>query len=282
MSGFVRRAVPAALAGWLAWIAPMGADQAAQTAPATRPGPTTAGSELPPLIDGQTGGPALEAVLRRLDDLFRSTSSKAQVELVVTRPRRKRTMGMTVWTRGTEKALIVIDKPQRDAGTATLKVGENLWNYLPRISRTIRIPPSMMLSAWMGSDLTNDDLVRRSSLVEDFAAKVLGRSGDPDGWWIELRAKEGVVGLWEKIEYLITPDASLPIQAKYYDRKGRLARTMDFREVKEFDGRRIPSHLILAPTDEEGHRTELFYHDVDFEADVPDSTFSLSRLERSR
>jgi len=240
-----------------------------------------AGDELT-LIDPETGELALERLLNWLDDLYRADSSVAEMTLTVTKPRRTRTMTMKAWTLGTEKALIVIEKPAREKGTATLKVGKNLWNYLPRIARTIRIPPSMMMSSWMGSDFTNDDLVRESSLLDDYEAEVVGRSDDPDGWLINLKAKEGTVGLWDRVEYVVSPDGRLPLLAKYYDRKGRLARTMTFSDVREFDGRRIPARLELTPVDKEGYTTVLVYDDLKFGVDLPESMFSLSQLERHR
>lgn len=229
----------------------------------------------------------VETILDRLDDLYGSKSSIAEVSLTVTTPRRKRTLTMMIWSLGEEKALIVIQSPAREKGMATLKVEEDLWNYMPRTSRTIRIPPSMMLGSWMGSDFTNDDLVRESSLRKDFDSRLAGRSDDPAGWTIELKAKEGTVGLWDRIEYVVNDDATLPLRAKYYDRKGRLARVMDFTDVKQFGDRKVPSRLVLTPIaengkPEKGRTTELLYKEIEFDADVPESTFSLSRLERKR
>lgn len=231
--------------------------------------------------------PELDRLLKYLDDLYRADSSIATMTLTVTKPRRTRTLRMKAWSRGTDRALIVIQGPARDRGTATLKVGKNLWNYLPKISRTIRIPPSMMLSSWMGSDFTNDDLVRESSLMDDFDGELVGRAPrtrkeDPEGWLLSLKAKEGTVGLWKRIEYVVSLDGKIPLRAKYYDRKGRLSRVMEFTDVREFDGRRIPARLELTPVDKEGHKTEMVYDDIRFDVDVPDSTFSLSRLERKR
>jgi len=223
----------------------------------------------------------LDAVVEHFEDLYRSTSSVGEAELTVVKPRRTRTMRMRMWTQGREKALIVIQAPPREKGTATLKVDRNLWNYLPRIRRTIRIPPSMMLASWMGSNFTNDDLVRDASYRDDYTYRLVGRSQEPPGWLIRFDAKPGIVGLWERLELIVSDSGRIPLQAKYYDRKGRLARTFYWDEVKEFDGRRIPSHMTLVPEDEEGHRTEMRYLDLDFEVDVPDRTFSLSRLEQS-
>jgi outer membrane lipoprotein-sorting protein len=229
--------------------------------------------------DGQVD---VEDIVDYFEDLYRSESSVSVANLIVTRPRRTREMGMKVWTRGEDKALILIQSPPRDKGTATLKVDDNLWNYLPRIKRTIRIPPSMMLASWMGSDFTNDDLVRDSSFTRDYEYELVGHTEDPAGWLVVFHAKPDLVGLWEKFELIISEDGLIPIQAKYYDRKGRHARTLYWDDVKVFDGKRIPAHMTLIPQDEEGQKTEMIYEEIDFDVDLPESTFSLSRLEQSR
>ena len=241
---------------------------------------TEGGNETPSFIkDGKLD---LEAAVEYFEDMYRSDSSISQCSLTVTRPRFERNLRMKVWTRGDENALILIQSPAREKGTATLKVGDNLWNYFPKIDRTIRIPPSMMLRSWMGSDFTNDDLVKESDMSEDYEYKLLGPSEDPKGWKVVFTAKEGVVGLWKKFELVLSEDGTIPLRAKYYDRKGRLARTIHWSEIKVFDGRKVPSRLILVPEDKEGQKTEFVYQDIDFDVDVPESTFSLSQLERQR
>lgn len=226
--------------------------------------------------------PSLEQVTRALDDLYRSSASIARVEITVVTPRNTRNMRMRMWSRGEERALIVIESPARERGTATLRRERNLWNYLPRISRTIRVPPSMMLSSWMGTDLTNDDLTRSSSYAEDFDGQIVGHSQDGRGWTIRYDAREGVVGLWRRIEFDVNAEGTLPIAARYFDRRMQLARVMRFEDVREMDGRRIPTRMVLEPRDREGHRTELRYLEMDFDANVPESTFSLTQLERQR
>ena len=224
----------------------------------------------------------LDAVVQHFENMYRSDSSISLAELAVIRPRRTRTLRMKVWTKGEEKALIVIQSPAREKGMATLKVGKNLWNYLPKIKRTIRIPPSMMLASWMGSDFTNDDLVKESSYSEDYTYKLVETCENPPGWLIRFDAKPDLVGLWKRFELVVSEDGRIPIEARYYDRKDRLARTVYWDKVKEFDERLIPSRLRLIPEDEKGHMTEMVYLDIDFDVDVSDSTFSLSRLEQKR
>ena len=225
--------------------------------------------------------PDVEKLLQHLDDLYRSKSSVARIDIQVTTPRSTRTLRLKAWTRGETEALIVIEAPPKEAGTATLRVGDNLWNYLPRIARTIRVPPSAMLGSWMGTDFTNDDLVKESSLRKDFASAIDRRSESPPGWWLRLDVKPGVVGRWARIEALVS-DESLPVEERYFDRKGRLARTMTFDEIKTLGGRRLPTRFVLTPVGETGQRTELRYLDIQFDVPLGDDTFSLAALEQPR
>lgn len=234
-----------------------------------------------PTRGAEPAPPDVDRLLDRMDDLYRSKSSVARMELTVTTPRTVRSLRIQAWTRGEDDALIVVESPPREAGTATLKVGENLWNWLPRIARTIRVPPSMMLGSWMGTDFTNDDLVKESSLRKDFVGRVERRSTDPAGWWLSLEAKPGIVGRWARIELLVGDD-DLPIEERHFDRKGRLARTMTFDDVKVLGGRRLPARMRLVPEGEPGKRTEMRYLEARFDVALPPDTFSLSRLERSR
>ncbi len=226
----------------------------------------------------------LDAAVKHFENMYRSRSSISTAEIVITRPRRTKTMKMDIWTKGEEKALIVVTAPAREKGTASLKVEKNLWNYLPRIKRTIRIPPSLMMGSWMGSDFTNDDLVKESSYKEDYTYKTAGRSDDPKGWVIRFEAKPDTVGLWKRFEVVLSEDGTLPLLGRYYDRKDRLSRTIQWSDVKNFDGRRVPAKMTLIPTDEEkkGHRTEMIYHAIQFDVDIPERTFSLSELEKKR
>jgi hypothetical protein len=122
---------------------------------------------------------------------------------------------------------------------------------------------------------------QESSLRKDFVARIDRRSDAPSGWWLVLDVKPDVVGRWARIEMLVS-DERLPIEERHYDRKGRLARTMHFDEVKVLGGRRLPAHIALVPVDSVGQRTEMRYLDVQFDIPLPDDTFSLSRLEQTR
>ena len=140
--------------------------------------------------------PDVDALLQHLDDLYRSKSSIARIQIDVTSPRSARSMRLRAWTRGEEEVLVLIEAPPREAGTATLRVGNNLWNYLPKIARTIRVPPAAMLGSWMGTDFTNDDLVKESSLQKDFTARIDRRSDAPPMNWTGSTMRMAWRNLW--------------------------------------------------------------------------------------
>ena len=193
-------------------------------------------------------------------------------------------MQMRSWSQGEDKALVVIDAPARDAGTATLRVGSNLWNYLPKISRTIRVPPALMMGAWMGSDLTNDDLVRESSYAHDYEITGVGPSEEPPGWQVNTEAKPGVPGLWERVEVVFARGQNRAVahtRALLRPQGTALAHDAARRNQKD-GGRLIPTRIVISPEREEGRRTVLTYLHVEFDVELDESLFSLAQLERRR
>jgi hypothetical protein len=240
--------------------------------------------EKPVLI--KDGKPNVEAILEHFNNLYRSKSSESRATLTIVKPRRTRTLRLHSWTEGEEKALIVVVGPAKYRGQVSLKVENDLWSYDPRIDLTIRIPPSMMLGSWMGSDFTNDDLVRETSYVDDYDTELVGPSEDPDpeGWLINMKAKEGVVGLWARMEFVVSKDGRLPLVSRYYDRKGRLSRVMEFSDVRDFGERRVPARMTLKPVDrkKKGYSTSFVYEKIDFDIELPDGTFEQSALRRKR
>lgn len=225
-----------------------------------------------------------EQIVKRSEDILKGASSKGTFRMVITTPDYTRTMEMDSWWVGTQKALIIITSPRREAGNKTLKVKNELWMYLRNTETTIKIPPSMMLQSWNGSDFTNDDLVRESSIAEDYTATILARE-DVDGaatWKIQLLPKPTAPVVWGKIIHWIRTKDYLPARTEYYDEKGGLVRTMKYSDIKTFGSRTIPSKWVMINDTKPGHRTEFDYLDVQFDIRIPDRIFSFQELERGR
>ncbi len=225
-------------------------------------------------------GPTPQELSARLDDLYRSSSSHGRILMHVKTPDYERRLEMEVWSRGQDHTLVRIHSPRKERGVATLKKGKEMWNWLPKIKRTVRVPPSMMMSSWMGSDLTNDDLVRESSWERDYeAAVVAGAAGEV---CLNYQRKADAAVAWERVLACFDEGTLLPLRMEYFDEKGRKARTMSYSDVKDLGGRRLPTTMTITPHTKSGRRTQIVYESMRFDAEVADDVFTLTRLRRGR
>ncbi len=219
-----------------------------------------------------------------VDRIMRGESSRGISTMEVVTENWSRAMEMQVWSLGTDHALVRILSPRKDAGTATLKAGNEIWNYLPRVDRTIKIPASLMSASWMGSHFTNDDLVKESRLIEDYEI-TLAYEGDRDGvevWEFDLVPRPEAPVVWGRISYQVRKSDTMPVYARYYDEDGELVRTMTFFDYRELGGRLVPAAMRVVPEDKPGEFTEFRYSEIEFDVDLDEAFFSLRRLRDTR
>jgi outer membrane lipoprotein-sorting protein len=187
---------------------------------------------------------------------------------------------MEAWSEGKDKSLVKILAPKKDRGIATLKVDKNIWNYLPKINRVTKIPPSMMMGSWMGSHFTNDDLVKESSYEDDYDSSITF-SGERDGqriYEVTSVPRPQAVVVWGKVVTEIAQGTLMPVRAVYFDEEGKPARTMTFGAARVFDGRRLPTRLVLHPEDKPGESTTVIYDAIRFDVKLSPELFSLRGL----
>lgn len=221
-----------------------------------------------------------EEIVRRIDELYRSASSEALVEMEVATPNWQRALRMKVWSRGLTDTFIRVLEPKKEAGFATLRLGNEMWNYLPKIAKVLKVPPSMMMSSWMGSDLTNDDLVKEFTFVESYHFKMtVPESPEPGLVYVLCVPKEGLPIVWGSVVLAVREDGLLPVWEKYYDERGGLARTITFSDVRTFGRRRIPSTMELVPEAKPGNRTVLRYLEAAFDVRLAADIFTLRNLQ---
>jgi outer membrane lipoprotein-sorting protein len=222
--------------------------------------------------------PSVQEVIDSIDQLYRADSSYAQMEMEITNPNWERTLRLKAWSQGTEKTLIRILEPAKERGTGTLRIGNEMWNYLPKVDKTIRIPPSMMMSSWMGSDFTNDDLVKEFTFSQDYTFQYTEVDNPEDNrLYIECIPKQGRPIVWDRVLLAVDAESLLPVSEKFYNEQGQLMRTMNFRDVRTFHDRRIPSVMELVPKDEKG-KTIIRYLEAEFNIDIPADTFTTRNL----
>lgn len=211
-------------------------------------------------------------------------SSQAEMSMTIIRPKWSRTMAMKAWSKGDDYSLIVVTAPASDAGSATLKRGNEVWNYVPRIDKTIKLSRSMMSQNWMGSDLTNDDLVREISLIDDYAHRILGDSliEGRKCWKIELVPHDDVAVVWGKVVMFIDQQDYLQLKTEFFDEDFILTNEMLASNIKTMGGRTFAAKMEIIPLDEEGHKTVLEYQNIQFDLDVMEDFFSTQNMKRVR
>ena len=224
--------------------------------------------------------PSIDEVIEHLDELYRSSSSHAVMSMSVVRERGTRELTLESWSRGEDEALVVIREPAREAGTATLRTEEGLWNYAPRADRLIRIPTGLLSESWMGSHFTNDDLMRETSYDDDYESSLDYTTRDGTRYLrVTMTPRPDAPVVYSRIVFLLTPHEWVPVAQEFYD-EGELVRSMRFEDVRTVAGRRIPMRMVLTPADEPDERTVMAYQVLELDVPVDDDLFSRRGLRR--
>lgn len=221
-------------------------------------------------------------IVQKADDKMRGISSLGEMKMTLVRPTWKREMSMKMWSLGDDYSLIIVTAPARDKGTAFLKRDKEIWNWQPTIERTIKLPPSMMSQSWMGSDFTNDDLVRESSTVDDYAHKLLGseKIDGRDCYKIELLPKEEAAVVWGRVIVWIDKKDFMQMKVEFYDEDDYLVNTMLGKEVKTLGGKLLPSVLEVIPADKPNQKTVIEYIALEFDKPIKESFFSVQNMKK--
>jgi outer membrane lipoprotein-sorting protein len=227
--------------------------------------------------------PDIREIVKKIDTLFRSETSSSEIEMTIVSENWTRTLNMQTWTETLDNTFIHITSPKKDAGISTLRKKTEMWNYFPKINKVMKIPPSMMMSSWMGSDFTNDDLVKESSMADDYYARLITpEDAKPELYYIELIPKKDIPIVWAKIVASVRKKDYIPVHEEFYDEKGRVMRVMEFREIKEFNNRNIPSVLVMRSLNKPGRKTVIRYLHIEFDKKLKPDVFTLRNLQRKR
>jgi outer membrane lipoprotein-sorting protein len=217
------------------------------------------------------------ALLVKMDELFRSKSSIATMKMQIVTPNWQRTLEMQSWTRGMDDTFIRVLSPRKDRGVSTLKIDKEMWNYFSKINKVIKVPPSMMMGSWMGSDFTNDDLVREVSLVKEYD---VSKKTEAENYRLTLIPKENTVTVWGKIEFVVNQQSLLPLEQSYFNEKGDKVRTMVFSDIRDFNGKKMPAIMTMMPLNKTGHKTVIEYVEAEFDVELPGNIFTLRNLQK--
>jgi outer membrane lipoprotein-sorting protein len=230
----------------------------------------------------------VNALVREVEQSLRGDTAEMKAQMTVTTPRFTRVLEFRSWDdQKGRRSFTRILEPTKDRGTGFLKLGTTLWTYLPRVERITRMPPSLLLQSWMGSDFTNDDIVRESSLVKDYQASLIGEQ-DVDGvpaFGIRLLAREEAPVVWARLDAFVERGRPVPLLFVYFDEPnpGEYApvRRMRFSDVRPVQGRAFPHLWVMEAVDKPGQTTTLRIEEVRFDAPLDDAIFTHEHLKRA-
>lgn len=229
-------------------------------------------------------GLSADDIIRKADDKSRGLSSEGSITMTVIRPDWTRTITMKTWSKTKEYSLVLITAPAKDKGQVFLKIKTEMWNWVPSIDKTIKIPPSMMLQSWMGSDFTNDDLVKQSSIVVDYTHKILAKENvrGMNCYKIEMIPLPEAAVVWGKVIMWITESGFDQWKAEYYDEDNKLVNVSNSSDVKKMGDREIPTHIEMVPLNKKGQKTVMQIDEMKFNTQVNEGFFSQQNMKKIR
>lgn len=252
----------------------------------TRPGPVLCLLIFSVLISPLHKPPAAQEaspkdIIDHIDDLYRDTSSHAVMTLRVVTGDYSRDMKIEAWSKGKKYTLVRAMEPSRQRRASTMKLGNSIWSYLPEVDRVIKIPLSMMGASWMGSHFTNDDVVRKSMLGEDYTGEI-SFSGTRQGQEVielVLTPMPAAAAVWGKVTATVRRSDWIPLRIDFSGGAADTARTMTFSDIRNLGGRRLPATLRIAPDGNVAEYSEITYEAIRFDVDIDKGFFSLKNLK---
>ena len=223
-------------------------------------------------------------IVKAADQKIKGLSSEATMTIRIVRPSWQREISLKTWSKGDEYALILVTAPAKDKGMVSLKRDREVWNWIPSIERTIKLPPSMMTQSWMGTDFTNDDLVKQSSIVTDYTHE-LEKDTLIEGYAchkIVMTPKPDAAVVWGKIVICISKKEYMQMRAEYYDEEGYLVNVMNSSNIKMMGGKLLPAEMEMIPMDKPGQKTVLIYNHLNFDIPIEESFFTVQNMKTVR
>ena len=221
-------------------------------------------------------------IVKKMDANMRGKSSQAVLTIRTVRPTWSREMVVKTWMKGTKYTMILVQAPAKEKGIVFLKRGNEVWNWMPALERNIKLPPSMMANSWMGTDFTNDDLVKESSVIDDYFHKIVGDTviDNKESYIIEFLPKPNTAVVWGKILVSIDKVNFLELHSEFFDEEGKLINTMNVKNISMMDGRLIPTHMEMIPADKKNQKTELIYQSIRFNRNMEDNFFTTEKMKQ--
>lgn len=225
--------------------------------------------------------PTAKEIIKKANDLMQGQTNESYMRMSIVRPAWQRTISFHSWSKGNEYSLVIITDPAKEKGQTFLKRKNEIWNWVPTIQRMIKLPPSMMSQGWMGSDFTNDDLLKAASIVEDYDHTLLGTEicNNEDCYKIKLIPKANAAVVWGSLIKWISKKGYFQMKTEFYDEDNLLVKTESASIIKKMGDREIPTHFEIIPADKPGNKTIVDFDIAIFNKTIDEGFFSQQNMK---
>lgn len=221
-------------------------------------------------------------IVKKADEKMKGKTATANITIQTVRPNWSREMTLKSWSKGNDWSMILVTAPAKDKGIVYLKRKKEVWNWIPSIERNIKLPPSMMSQSWMGTDFSNDDLVKEASVIEDYEHKIVGEElvEGRNCYVIELLPKASAAVIWGKVSMWIDKKDYLMLKVTYFDEDNELVNTMQCSDIKTMGGKLLATRMEMIPADKKGNKTVLIYNSLEFDKPIADTFFTTQNMPK--
>jgi outer membrane lipoprotein-sorting protein len=220
-------------------------------------------------------------IVKKMDDKIKGKSTQAEITVKIKRQKWDREMSMKLWTKGADYSMVFVTAPIKEKGNAFLKRKKEVWNWVPGIEKIIKLPPSMMSQSWMGTDFTNDDLVKHSSILNDYTHTLSGETtlADRVCHKIIMTPKPDAAVVWSKVIVFIDKKDYIQMRAEYYNEDNELVNILTGSDIKMLGGKLLASKIEMVPADKKANSTTLIYKSLVFDQDINDNFFTPDKMK---
>lgn len=221
-----------------------------------------------------SASPSPEEVLAKASAIVAPEAYQATVQMVALRKDgTTRTYVFKTAKQGADKLRLSFEEPKTLSGHEILRIGDDLWRYVPSLKRSMRIASRDDFEA---GDFRNADVLR-VDLAHDY--KVTGMTEDETRWILDLGAATKQAG-YDRVVYTVRKTDYMPLQQAFYASSGKLLRSLTFSDPTSFGKHTRPSKVTMVNELAKGQSTEMTLQRFDVVDALPARTFQRESLGR--
>ncbi len=232
-------------------------------------------------LSSKAEGLSGDDIVRRADEVMIGESAEYENVMVIQRPDNDDLVSKykTYFKERGQKVLVRILYPPREVNKDFLLIGDDMWQYIPNVERSIRIAGSQR---FMGGEFNNTDLLK-VSLVDDYNAKLIDII-EIEGikcYYLELQAAKATT-TYDRVNYWVRTEDFIPFREEYVTLSGKKMKSLTYSDIGPLGNRMRPRKLTMVNSLRPANRTTVNIINAKYDLKLPDTMFTRTYLERKR